>query len=52
MQGPLWSHCTDRACCQSHLLKTTQVDREAYLQEMQENSNNKETSLDQKLQVG
>ena len=33
-----------RACCQSHLLKTTQMDSEAYLQEMQEDSDNKATS--------
>ena len=50
MQGPLWSHCTGRVCCQSHLLKTTQMDSEAYLQEMQED--NKAISLDQKLQAG
>ena len=33
-KGPLWSHYAGRACCQSHLLKTTQMDSEAYLQEM------------------
>ena len=44
MQGPLWSHCAGRACCQSHLLKTTQMDSEAGLQEMQEDSDNKATS--------
>ena len=37
-------HCAGRACCQSHLLKTTQMDGEAYLQEMQEDSDNKATS--------
>ena len=41
MQGSLWSHCVGRACCQSYLLKTTQIDSEAYLQEMQEDSDNK-----------
>ena len=54
MKGPLWSHCTSRACCQSHLLKTTQMDSEAYLQEMQEDSDNKATpqpQLNQKLQA-
>ena len=54
MQGPLWLHCADRSCCQSHLLKTIQMDGEAYLQEMQEDSDNKATSqpqLDQKLQA-
>ena len=50
MQGPLWSHCAGRACCQSHLLKTAQMDSEAILQEMYED--NKATSLDQKLQAG
>ena len=40
MQGPLWSHCTDHAQCQSHFLKITQVDSEAYLQEMQKDSDN------------
>ena len=44
------SHFAGRACCQSHLLKTTQMDSEAYLQEMHED--NKVTSLDQKLQSG
>ena len=52
MQGTLWSHCAGRACCQSHLLKKTQMDSEAYLQKMQEDSNNKATSLDQNLQAG
>ena len=48
MQGPLWSNCTDHAHCQSHLLKTTQVDSEAYLQEMQKDSDNKAASFDLK----
>ena len=52
MQGPLWSHCTDHAQCQSHFVKITQVDSEAYLQEMQKDSDNKAASLDLKLQVG
>ena len=47
MQRPLWSHCAGRAHCQSHLLKTTQMDSEAYLQEMQKNGDNKATLLDQ-----
>ena len=47
MQGPLLSHCASRACCQFHLLKVTQIDSEPYLQEMQEDSDNKATSLDQ-----
>ena len=54
MQGSLWSHCGGRACCQSRLLQTTQMDSEAYLQEMQEGSDNKATSqpqLNQKLQA-
>ena len=54
MQGPLWSHCAGRACCQSHLLKATQMDREAYLQEMEEDNDNKaapKPQLDQKLQA-
>ena len=54
MQGPLWSLFADRACCQSHLVKTTQMDSEAYLQEMQEDSDNKtapKPQLDQKLQA-
>ena len=44
MQGPLWSHWAGFACCQSYLLTTTEIDSEAYLQEMQENSDNKATS--------
>ena len=50
MQGPLQSHCSGGACCQSHLPKTTQMDSEAYLQEMQED--NKAMSLNHKLQAG
>ena len=42
MQGSLWSNCAGRACCQFHLLKTTQMDSEAYLQEMQEDSDNQQ----------
>ena len=33
-------------------LKKTQMDSEAYLQEMQEDNDNEATSLDQKLQAG
>ena len=54
MQGLLWSSCAGCSCSQSHLLKTTQMDGEAYLQEMQEDSDKKATSqpqLDQKLQA-
>ena len=54
MQGSLWPHCTGRACCQSCLLKKTQIDSEAYLREMQEDSDNKATpqpQIDQKLQA-
>ena len=47
MQGSLWSPCAGRACCQSHLLKTTKMDSEAYLQEMQKDSDNKATSQPQ-----
>ena len=53
MQGPLWSHRAGCTYCQSHLLETTQMDSEAYLQEMQEDSDNKAASqpqLDQKLE--
>ena len=53
MQGPLWLYCAGRAYCQSHLLETTQMDSEAYLQEMQEDSDNKaafQPQLDLKLQ--
>ena len=54
MQGPLWLHCAGCACCQSHLLKTTQMDREVYLQEMQEDRDTKaapKPQLNQKLQA-
>ena len=47
MQKPLWLHFAGRACYQSHLLKTTQMDSEAYLQEILKD--NKARSLDQKL---
>ena len=48
----LWLHFAGCACCQSYLIKTTQMDSEVYLQEMQKDSGNKATSLDQKLHVG